>query len=286
LPVITDHDPRYLYTIVTGAGGGLLLTRLDGSDEVRLGTDVDGVLKHARWSPDGQNVAFVDETQNEIWIAHLNGSPSTKLPGCEDHNCDYPSFSPDGTKVAFSRWTNGAAVGPAAVGVFVLDLATGDVSDVFTLQRPLLADVPMWMPDGENLVIGVDQMNDNADETGAAVAIVPASGGELRYLTEFNMFGYYGIPNPTSGEIVFGTPFVAEGTASDAYAIQPDGTGLRQITHVAVGEQIRGPKWTPDGTMLLANSTTQGHVTIDPITGEIRPIPNPPADTTSPHLRP
>lgn len=286
LPVIADQDPRYLYSIVTGAGGGVLVTRLDGSDPVRLGTDVNGVLKHARWSPDGQHVVFVDETKNEIWIAHLDGSPSTKVPGCEANNCDYPSFSPDGTKLAFSRWTNGAAVGPAAVGVAVIDLGTAAITEVVTLQRPLLADVPIWLPDGKNLAIGVDQMNDNADETGSAVAIVPTSGGELRYLTDFQMFGYAPVPSPTTGEIVFGTPFAAEDATWNVYAIEPDGTGLRQITHAAPGEHIRGPKWTPDGSMLLANSSSQGHIMIDPTSGAITPIANTPKDTTSPHLRP
>ena len=63
------------------------------------------MLKRDDWSPDGQDIAFVEEQHETMWIAHLDGSPSEQLPTCV--HCDYPAFSPDGTKSAFSRAEDG-----------------------------------------------------------------------------------------------------------------------------------------------------------------------------------
>ena len=290
--MIADGEPRYAFNILTGGGGGVLVTRLDGSDVVALGTDVPGVRKRDDWSPDGKHIVFVDETSNPMWIANLDGSPSTRVPGC-DYGCDYPAFSPDGSRLVYSRLENGAAAGPASVGIEIVELATGKVTQVVRLKRPLLADVPRWSPDGSQLVIGVDQMDDAGNETGAAIAIVPASGGEPHYLTDFSLFGYAPDWNRVTGEIVFSDStkdarkgFDAAKETEDAFVIQPDGSGLRQVTHAAPGEQIKGAKWTPDGKSLLAYSTkTGGAVEIDPSTGAITNLPHPP-NTGSARLRP
>lgn len=293
VPVIADNEPRYAFNVLTGAGGGVLLTRLDGSDVVELGADVPGVHKRNDFSPDGEHVVFVDETTETIWIANLDGTPSVQVPGCDHNGCDSPSFSPDGSRLAYSRYENGAAVGPAAVGIEVIDLATGKVTKVVRLERPVLADVPRWSPDGTELVIGVDQMDDEANETGAAIAIVAASGGEPRYLTQFDLYGYLPDWNRVTGDIVFSNQIrnAAKGfdeahEATDVFTIRPDGSGLRQVTHAVPGEQILGAKWTPDGKAILAYSTkTAGAIRIDPATGATTDVPHP-AKTLAPRLRP
>ena len=151
---------------------------------------------------------------------------------CNEHRgCDKPAWSPDGRRIAFSVVENESGViGPGAVGIDVLDLDTGAVTPVIRLERPLLADVPSWSPDGTKLMIGVDRMDDVANETGAAVAIVPASGGEPTYLTDFSLFGYQPDWSPTGDRIVFSVQ-VREAMASlpaddtwDLWTVAPDGT--------------------------------------------------------------
>ena len=58
-------------------------------------------------------------------------------------------------------------------------------------------------PGWDELVIGIDRMDDVANETGAAVAIVLASGGEPTYLTDLSLFGYQPDWSPTGDRIVF-----------------------------------------------------------------------------------
>lgn len=293
LPVVSDGDPRFLFAVLTGAGGGLIITRVDGSDPVRLATDVDGVLKHPDWSPDGNRVAFAEEQSNTMWIASLDGSPSVRIPGCDGQLCDYPSWSPDGTKIAYSHYESlPGDKAPSASSIEIVDLASGEITTAVRLERPLLADVARWSPDGTQIVFGVDQMDDEAFETGAAVAVVPATGGEPTFLTDFALYGYAPDWNVDTDEIVFGTSvrefskdFDLSTVANDVWVIRPDGTGLRQITDVGIGHEIRGPKWTPDGSQILAWSSELGAVVVDPTTGVATAVPAPP-NTVSPRLRP
>jgi Tol biopolymer transport system component len=175
------------------------------------------------------------------------------------------------------------------VALYVTDLVTGAVSPVVRLERPLLADVPRWSPDGSELAFGVDQMDDEAFETGAAVAVVPVTGGEPRYLTPFDLFGYGPDWSWETGEIVFGTSiretmrdFDPADETWDVFGIQPDGSALRRITQASPGDRFAGPRWTPDGTAIAAyyHPLASG-VLIDPVDGSFEPLPTASFETRS-----
>jgi Tol biopolymer transport system component len=283
LPSFDPAEPLLLVARVTGAGGGIFVMRPDGTGLTQLAGDaLPGVHKHPDWSPDGQRIVFMDDTSERMWIAHVDGSPSTSVSACETRGCDYPAWSPDGKMIAFSRYENGPMPGPAALAIFILELATGDVTHVVRLERPILADVPRWSPDGTQLVIQVDEMDDQANETGAALAIVPVTGGEPRYLTEFEAFASSPDWGLVTDEIVFAeslrvyqrTPDPAD-RAWNLFAIEPDGSGLRQITSMPPGRRMVAARWTPDGQHLVAkeyDDIASGGRLVDPATGTFEPF--------------
>lgn len=291
LPAFASDEPLVAFTRVTVAGGGLYVSRLDGTGMLQLATDVlPGIHKRVDWSPDGQRIVFIDEASERMYIANLDGSPIESVSACETPGCDFPAWSPDGTRIAFSRAESGVGIiGPAAVGVYVVELATGAVSPVVRLERPYLADVPRWSPDGSRIVFQVDRLDDDAYETGAAIAIVPMTGGEPRYLTEWEKFASPPDWGWVTGEIVFSTNLLDEKRTPDPgddtrelYGINPDGSGLRAITHAQAGQAFRSPRWTPDGTAITAYDTSLGGaVTVDPETGAVRPFV-----TTAPYTPP
>jgi Tol biopolymer transport system component len=140
--------------------------------------------------------------------------------------------------------------------------------------------VPRWSPDGTEIVFAVDRMDDEAFETGAAVAVVPATGGEPRYLTSFDDWAYNPDWSWVTDEIVYGDSirdlmrdYDPAAEASDIFIIRPDGTGRRQLTHAASGEHFRGPRWMPDSTALTAyHIPTYSHIVADPTTGLFEPM--------------
>jgi Tol biopolymer transport system component len=280
LPAFADDEPLLLFSLRTDLGGGIFVMAPDGSGRRQLATDVrPGTYKAPEWSPDGKDVVFVEEEVGELFIAHLDGSPTEIVETCRGGYCDNPAWSSDGRRLAFTRFEPVTDRAPTATQIDVLDLSTGTISTVLRLVRPLLADAPRWSADGSQLVIQVDRMDDDSSETGAAIAIVPAGGGDARYLTEFEAFA--GSPDWgwVSNEIVYAVDLQelqrippGEDVSFDLFAIRPGGTGARQITNLVPGGRLHSPRWTPDGEALIAKQFDHGaggSRLVDPETGSV-----------------
>lgn len=282
LPSFPPDEPLVLVAHLTDAGGGIFVRPIDGTVGQQLATDLPpGVHKAPDWSPDGRHVVFIDGATERMWIAHLDGSPTEAVAACDTPGCDYPAWSPDGTRIAFSRYENAdGVIGPAALGIYTVDLASGEVSPVVRLERPLLTDRPRWSPDGTQIVFGVDRMDEEAFDTGAAIAVVPVIGGEPRYLTSFDEWAYGPDWSWVTDEIVYGNSirdtmrdYDPDAVASDIFVIRPDGSAKRQVTHASTGEHFRGAHWTPDGAALTAyHIPTYTSILVDPATGAFEPL--------------
>jgi Tol biopolymer transport system component len=83
----------------------------------------------------------------------------------------------------------------------------------------------------------------------------------------------------TSNEIVYAVDLAglqrtppADGVAWELFGIQPDGSGLRQITTLGGGARLHAPRWAPDGRSIEAKQydhNAGGGRLIDPASGAV-----------------
>ena len=136
-----------------------------------------------------------------------------------------------------------------------------------TVKWPeFLDNPPRWSPDGTSIAFPIlhwDPTDDHLD--GSLVATVPAAGGEVHRLTPFETNMSSPDWRPDGSELVMNSYDLGNiqdtDQPSNLYAIKPDGTDLRQLTHSSVNGEMRiaHPRWTPDGTGIYVSiATTAG----------------------------
>lgn len=257
---------------------------LDGTNQTVLVDYMTHQGKHASWSPDGSTIVFIDNAYGSIWTIKPDGSDAAEVLRCGDWCAimDYPSWSPDGSKILFVAFAGDPNQPPQSSTINVLDIATGERTVVTEATFPQIVDTPQFSPDGSAIVFSMNELDDAFNQTGAALATVPVTGGDLTWLTDFDQFAYYPSWNATTNEILFGQEPILWSALADRdaqplnlWTISPDGTELTQVTDVAQGEQVIQSSWTPDGDQIIATFVNKDGTRlawIDPQTGAITPI--------------
>jgi Tol biopolymer transport system component len=124
------------------------------------------------------------------------------------------SFSPDGKRIAY--W----APAPDVVGRWQLWVANADLSSPVKLPVTSTANnPPFWSPDGRSLLAG------SADYGVAQVVIVPASGGEVRRVTQ-------------GASLSFPIGWFRNGEGVNYYGSTP-GTGVRSFVYSVTSGESR-----------------------------------------------
>ena len=210
---------------------------------------------HPDWSHDGSKVVFADQATG-LWVMAPDGSGATRVHDCV--NCDYPAWSPDGASILFTQYADGGGP-PRASSLTVLDLKSGILRTVVEESSPRLADVPRWSPDGKQIVYGIDRFDASGAETGSAIAIVAASGGQPRVLTDYKDYAYYPDWSPDGATIVFDVETVQFASKKpdwadtwDLWTIAPGGSHAHRLTRVGRGVHLWQPSWAPVGTAIYA----------------------------------
>lgn len=221
-----------------------------------------------------------------LWTANANGSGAELLyDGGGD--CEYgtvaPSWSPDGTLVAFVCLYINDDGGFGEVSL--LDLAALQRTSLSTFKYPHEPGGPItWSPDGRTLAFAPDTWDPtDAFIAESYVATLPAAGGKPTRLTEPTLFGAHPDWSPDGSRIVFNTydtgAFFGADKASNLYLIDPDGTGLRQLTTMSTGGALRigQPFWSIDGTRIWVSVLREGAgrnslAWVDPTTGELHEL--------------
>jgi TolB protein len=156
------------------------------------------------------------------------------------------STTPDGlgSKIAFTR-TEVAQPGTEESNQAEIWLMNGDGTDQRQLTTNGTFDLgAVWSPDGKTIAFYSSDVDNPA--AGSHVYLIPAGGGEQQLLLnapgEADMQSRF--PSWSSnGKIAFDN---GSQTSGDIYVVNPDGSGLQNLTNDPTARNIR-PDWSPDG---------------------------------------
>ncbi|HEX8028374.1 MAG TPA: hypothetical protein VF491_07935, partial [Vicinamibacterales bacterium] len=133
--------------------GGLYVATVGEPENQRLTVSRGGHDNFARWSPNGELIAFVRHGANgptaggRVHVVSSTGGPDRKLS-------DFPAlgplaWSPDGQYIAASRW---APTEPDGVtGIYLIPLAGGELRRLTETRAPFRDTGLAFSPDGRTL---------------------------------------------------------------------------------------------------------------------------------------
>ena len=245
-------------------------------------------------SPDGRRFAFVrgnpGQSETSLWIANADGSGERKLvtrKGSEGFDSDVgvgPAWSPDGRVIACS--VQGLEAGGEYHTMVGVDVESGEQKAI-TPHRWAQGGQVAWLSDGGGLVlvrdgqvwqlsyrggelrritndansyIGISLTADSGalvtvqTDIASSIWVAPSDDvGSGHAVTSGAYEGYRGLTWTPDGKIVYASR--ASGNR-DIWLMEPDGTGRKQLTADAVGNDQ--PSVSPDGRYIVFTSRRTG----------------------------
>lgn len=225
-------------------------------------------------------VSGMSRTTKEIFVMDYDGASPSPLTGNQSINLS-PRWSPDGRLLAYTSYRNGNP------DLYLLNFDSGR-RDVISSQQGLNA-TPGWSPDGQWLALAMSATG------GTNLFLISRNGGTPKPLTTGSAISVSPSFSPNGRQIVFnsdrgGTPqiyvmdvdgsnlrritfqgtynssprwsprgekivFMCRIAGNQICLINPDGSGLQQLTSVGNNEE---PAWSADGRHIAFSSTRMG----------------------------
>jgi Tol biopolymer transport system component len=189
------------------------------------------------WAPNGQKVVFSSNrgaAKHHIWQVDANGGNPLKLTS-DDAEHEHPRYSPDGTLILYISNATGKrelwVMNPDGSNPHPLALISIRVSD------------PAWSPNSQ------------------AVVYVGCTRGAACNLFRINLDATNPLQITTGGSQDWNPDWSAQGiifasnrgNSQGLWVVQPDGSGLRQVTDPA-GAADLDPRWTTGNGFLFSRS--------------------------------
>jgi len=246
-------------------------------------------VRHPRWSPSGDRLAFLapdghgKEAATQIFALPMNGGEAqriTKSPTDVQHF----TWRPDGKEIAFAaadeppnkkemeKGDDAFEVGnddlftraaPMPVHIWLLPAAGGEAKRLtfgtWTLPVALPPSPPAsplsWSPDGRRIAFVRQETAHTGDADKSSVQIIDVSTGVIRALTGGTLLESFPSFSPDGSKIAYWCnrdrdPF----NVNDLFITRADGGAGTNLTH-PVDRCFYQSRWLPDGKALL----TGGH---------------------------
>jgi Tol biopolymer transport system component len=181
---------------------------------------------------------------SRIMVLNTKTGDARQVVGAEGFD---PAFSPDGHSLAFKR-----ILGPDIYAIWIVGLDGSTLHQVTNVDPKLPVafsdSSPQFSPDGKMLVFERTRLED--DRHGVFVQSIDSSGSpeDAHQITPWNM-NCEDHPefSPDGDWVLFSCEPEGEGGTSNLYWVNPDGTGLHQLTHqVYADKQYVGSSFSPE----------------------------------------
>jgi len=164
-PLTYDLSPSpdgraFTYTFSQGLGFGSELWLKGGLSEKRLLKDPAGIISFARWSPDGERIAYIripdsqtPFTVGELMVTDTNGRDPVQLAGVDAGHGYEANWSPDGERIAFVRRENpedesaDQSASALVSNIYAVETNSGQVTSITQMEHAVV-ETPHWSPDG------------------------------------------------------------------------------------------------------------------------------------------
>lgn len=246
-PIPTPLGGGWQIAFATNRDGNWEIYKMvsDGSKPTRLTTAPLTNDEFPIFAPDHETILYSSYSGNPIAYGGERWLTPDGTTGVLLNNIPpYMSFSPDGKLLAFSDFS-------AANN---LDIYIGSLSEKVSPRRlttyPGPDDQVAWSPGGGTIVFV-----SHRDGT-SHLYTMTSGGGYQRRLTNNDMYEGQPAWSPDGAHLAFVGG--KDGGQSDIYIVNADGTGTRNLTNQAAG-QNRYPAWSPDGLMVAFSSNRTGN---------------------------
>ena len=184
----------------------------DGSDPLNLTADSTGDDFSAAWSPDGEHIVFVRDTDGfdgpddtEIWVMRADGSGQTQITDNTTYELE-PAWSPSGRRIVFVRDPVRPAPDDNEDQELWVMRADGSGDRQIT-DNTVDDNEPAWSPDGHRIAFHRDvDPAPGQDAVNVEVFDVRPNGSGERRLTDS--------PGSTAGRPTRPTAMTSPSTAS------------------------------------------------------------------------
>ncbi len=171
-PLTYDLSPSpdgqgYTYTFSKGLGFGSELWLKSRLSERRLLNDPSGIIAFARWSPDGERIAYIripdsqtPFTIGELWVAYAGGEDIIRLAEVDAGHGYEANWSPDGERIAFVKRENpedenaDQSASELASNIYAIETKSGQVTSITQMDNAVV-ETPHWSPDGRYVAFNV-----------------------------------------------------------------------------------------------------------------------------------
>jgi dipeptidyl aminopeptidase/acylaminoacyl peptidase len=280
LAFTTDRDDKRQIYVIDPRGG-----------EARKVTSAEEGVASFAWSPDGKSFAYTstdaktdaDKEQEKkygdfdvygegyrmshLWVWDIAAGKARRLTSGA-FTVGRFDWSPDGREIAFDHRINPANTSGATADISIVSVADGKVRDLVT--QPGADNGPVWSPDGRTIAFESAMARTTDDfYLNGSLAIVPAAGGRVEYLTTaFDEEA--SIVDWTRGGLFFSA---SQKTSTGLFSVDPASRAIAR--YASPGAAIAfGFSLTPDGRTVAftaADADTIPELYLSPLAARLQP---------------